>query len=158
MPSGTADRRLLVKLKAVKAALRCWRTTLALKDKSDLIALSSKIDDLEKLAEIRELTDQERWDRQQGKKRILEIEETKRRDLRQKSRVRWNIDGDENSVHAFVNKNIRRNNICRLNIGGVWVIDPVQISKEVFDFFSVKFSDPRHNRPKFISDGFKEKF
>ncbi|KAI3765204.1 hypothetical protein L2E82_15232 [Cichorium intybus] len=46
-PSGTADRRLLMKFKAVKEELKAWRLFADAKEKVDLLTLSSRIEELE---------------------------------------------------------------------------------------------------------------
>ncbi|GKE13892.1 putative RNA-directed DNA polymerase, eukaryota [Tanacetum coccineum] len=63
--------------------------------------------------------------------------------LRQKSRFRWDVEGDENSkfFHAFVT---RRNNKCnhrRIMVDGVWCEDPKVIKAEMARHYKNLFSD-----------------
>ncbi|KAL4555907.1 hypothetical protein LXL04_038539 [Taraxacum kok-saghyz] len=70
-------------------------------------------------------------------RRIQEIESATILDLQRKSRCRWILEGEKNSVnfHGLVNSNIKRNRITSLNINGIWTSDPVAVKNECFEFF-----------------------
>lgn len=80
-----------------------------------------------------------------------------RMDLKQKSRVKWDIDGDENTsfFHGIIYENKRKSSIMGIFVGGSWVIDTVTIKSEVFNF-SNKFDELVFDRLKLISDRFKK--
>lgn len=59
-------------------------------------------------------------------------------------------------LHGILKNNHRKNKIHGLTINGAWNIDPIAIKEEVHNFFSLKFHEPRTNRPKFISGLFKK--
>ncbi|KAL4592501.1 hypothetical protein LXL04_005499 [Taraxacum kok-saghyz] len=91
------------------------------------------------------------------KQKILELDRIVKMDLKQKARIKWVIDGDENSrfFHGMVNNKARRNMIHGLNINGVWCSDPTIMKKGVRDFFSRKFHEKWPTRPKLLSPLFK---
>lgn len=90
-------------------------------------------------------------------KKKLGQEDICRLDLKKKWYIRWDIDGDESFkfFHGVVNNNRRKNRINGLNVNGVQVNDPFVISSEVKRFFAYKFNEPMYNRPKSVSDKFK---
>ncbi|GKD58763.1 hypothetical protein Tco_1296272 [Tanacetum coccineum] len=53
--------------------------------------------------------------------------------LRQKSRISWDIEGNENSkfFHAHVRRRNNKCNIRGLMVNGVWCEDPTTIKKEM---------------------------
>ncbi|KAJ0552768.1 putative RNA-directed DNA polymerase [Helianthus annuus] len=80
---------------------------------------------------------------------MMEADKQRQADSRQKSRVRWAIDGDENSgfFHSVINSNLSSNRINGVFIGEEWVTNPVVIKQQFFDYFSQLFSEPMNNRP-----------
>ncbi|KAL7615337.1 hypothetical protein Lser_V15G05964 [Lactuca serriola] len=56
----------------------------------------------------------------------MDLDAIYRSNLKQKARLRWDIDGDENSkfFHGIVNNNKRKNRINGLNLDGDWVSEP----------------------------------
>lgn len=157
-PSGTADVRLLRKLKNVKRVLKFWRSESKHKETAEQTRLLDNINDLEVMAETRQLTDQERESRKLCRKRVLEIDAIHRKDLRQKARLKWSVEGDENTrfFHGWINNRKKKNRINGLSIDGVWVDGPEGINDCIFDFFSRKFKEPLLNRPVLISEKFKK--
>ena len=69
--------------------------------------LKKSIIHLENEANYRYLTEMELQTRSRGIKRILELEKIVVMNLKQKERVKWMIDGDENTkfFHGYINSN-----------------------------------------------------
>nr|KAJ0194327.1 hypothetical protein LSAT_V11C800406660 [Lactuca sativa] len=84
-------------------------------------------------------------------------ERLKTLDLKQKARVKWIINGDENSkfFHCYINNRNRRNLLHGLMINGRWSTDVNEIKAEVFRFYFNKFSENHVSRPKLINPQFK---
>ncbi|GJY21616.1 hypothetical protein Tco_0394182 [Tanacetum coccineum] len=69
------------------------------------------------------------------------IDQIDRDILRQKSHIRWAVEGDENSrfFHSTIKNNMRNNSINGLLCNGLWVTDPDLIKQEALDHFSSRF-------------------
>ncbi|KAD4179918.1 hypothetical protein E3N88_28509 [Mikania micrantha] len=90
------------------------------------------------------------------KKKILkEIEHRKGQDSKQKARIKWAIEGGENSsfFHGLINRNLHCNRINGLLIGGMWNTTPEDIKLELFEFFKNKFQEPIPVRPNMFCYG-----
>lgn len=70
--------------------------------------------------------------------------------LRQKSREKWILEGDQNSkyFHMMVNWKRRKNLLKGIRIDGSWVEDPCRVKEEVKKFVLEKFKEESRNRPK----------
>ncbi|KAI3521929.1 hypothetical protein L1887_11405 [Cichorium endivia] len=86
-PLGMADRRLLLKLKAVKQALKSWRSTSKDQDLIEQKRLLNNINELEIFLESKHLSDHERECRRLWRKRVSEIDAIRRLDLKKKERA-----------------------------------------------------------------------
>nr|GEV00544.1 RNA-directed DNA polymerase, eukaryota, reverse transcriptase zinc-binding domain protein [Tanacetum cinerariifolium] len=85
------------------------------------------------------------------------LEQKERDSLKQKSRAKWSVEGDENTkfFHDLVNKNRHMKNLNGMNLNGVWVKNPNSIFMAALDHFSSRFHEERPIRPKFRSDNFR---
>ncbi|GJY96661.1 reverse transcriptase domain, reverse transcriptase zinc-binding domain protein [Tanacetum coccineum] len=104
-------------------------------------------------AEKRGLSDNERDIWMEIRKRWMEKEKEYSNMLHQKARIRWDVEGDENSkfFHSFMK---RRNNKCNLRgllVNGVWYEDPMIIKAEMARHYRSLFSEAGKSRPIFCS-------
>ncbi|KAL7597818.1 hypothetical protein Lser_V15G24868 [Lactuca serriola] len=122
---GTADMQLMARLRHVKYVVRNLRNMKFKEENKELIDLKEEKARMELVAESRPLSDDELKALCNGAQRILELEKLKSLDLRQKARIRWTIDGDENSkfFHGVINSKNKRNRIQGLSINGRWTTD-----------------------------------
>nr|GFA54750.1 RNA-directed DNA polymerase, eukaryota [Tanacetum cinerariifolium] len=75
---------------------------------------------------------------------------SKARDYVQKSKIKWAIEGDENSkfFHGIINKKRSQLSIRRDFVDGDWNTDP-EVVKDVFKYhFATRFKQPAHGRLK----------
>lgn len=79
-------------------------------------------------------------------------------DLKQWSRIRWVVYGDENSrfFHGYVNNRRSKNRIHGLIIDRSWTTEADAIKLEAFNFFQGKFQEQWPSRPKTICDSFSK--
>ncbi|XP_071718268.1 uncharacterized protein [Rutidosis leptorrhynchoides] len=68
----------------------------------------------------------------------MEKERVKRNMLKQKARVRWILEGDENTkyFHSLIRNRNNKNNINGISINGMWNEEPSVIKEEAFKHFS----------------------
>ncbi|PWA82775.1 RNA-directed DNA polymerase, eukaryota, Reverse transcriptase zinc-binding domain protein [Artemisia annua] len=154
---GRADLILMAKLKKVKDALKAWRFENKVTEDREVEGLLNSCDQWEAKAELGLITDGEieLWATAHAK--WQEIENRKAMDIKQKSRVKWALDGDENSsfFHRMCKIHISNNRINGLPINGLWETRPNHIKKEVMHFYREKFKEQRPSKPCIIFEGIK---
>ncbi|XP_035838005.1 uncharacterized protein LOC118485705 [Helianthus annuus] len=131
------DQLLGYKLKGIKEEIKIWRKALA---------------------EDRGLEENEVELWRTSKNKVREWFRRKAKDIQQKARSRWILDGDENSryFHTIVNCNIARNKLNGLWIDGNWITCPLVIMKHIQENMKTKFLEPVESRARIPSDGFSK--
>ncbi|KAM0071560.1 putative RNA-directed DNA polymerase [Helianthus debilis subsp. tardiflorus] len=149
---GPGDLALATKLRWLKYRIKEWVSADKRRTKGMYSFHKSKVDFLESLAEVRDLNQAELDARMEHKQFLACFDEQKHMDERQKSRIRWAIQGDENTgfFHATVNANLSSSRINGIFINEVWVTNPICIKNHFFEFYSQLFSEPMQNRPLIV--------
>ncbi|KAI3793651.1 hypothetical protein L1987_36271 [Smallanthus sonchifolius] len=156
--SGPPDLGLIKKFATIRNSIRKWKDEMVKKEGEDYSRASEEIDIIEKIMEDRGLSESEEWSYIENKKLILEIDRRKNLDMKQRSRTKWALDGDENTkiFHSLVNIRRAVNQIPGLTIDGRWVNNPSKVRKEVMRFFKSRFTEDFHSRPALVCEGFKQ--
>ncbi|GJZ85907.1 RNA-directed DNA polymerase, eukaryota [Tanacetum coccineum] len=146
------------KLQRFKSNIKIWCQKVEEKERSASLALRNKIDTLDTKAEVSFLTDSETIPRNTYVKSLTDHEHYNIMDLKQKAKIRWALEGDENSrfFHGMINNRRNRSRINGLNIHGEWVSDPVSLKKHIFQYFDKRFKEVNRARPSFTRNLFKQ--
>ncbi|XP_022030734.1 uncharacterized protein LOC110931656 [Helianthus annuus] len=152
------DITLIRKLSFIRDRLRAWKDDLNRKEGEELEAAKNELETLEAILDHRDFTEEEEWMFYENKSIICNAEETQALDLRQKSRIRWAKEGDENSkfFHAMINIRKASNTIHGFEVNGVWTSKPSLMKKEVFRFFRDKFVEEAVSRPHMMCSHIKK--
>nr|GEW90825.1 putative RNA-directed DNA polymerase, eukaryota, reverse transcriptase zinc-binding domain protein [Tanacetum cinerariifolium] len=86
-------------------------------------------------------------------KKIKDFDHLKNLDLMRKAKVKWAIEGDENSkyFHGIVNNKLSRSRINGIFSNGVWLTVPSLVTLGIYEFYKENFRATTHNRPHFNS-------
>ena len=141
-----------------KKNIRIWRSNVLLKEECKLKDLKANVDSLDTKAEHDGLLESDVKNRLELLKQIEELEHIKSLDLKQKAKIKWAIEGDENTkfFHGIVNNNFSRSRINGILIKGTWVTDPPIIIDHIFQFHKNKFDNNSLHRLSFTSSLFKK--
>ncbi|GJY87322.1 RNA-directed DNA polymerase, eukaryota [Tanacetum coccineum] len=65
-------------------------------------------------------------------------------EMAQKAKIKWAVEGDENSgfFHGIINKRRSIQSIRGVMVEGTWIDNPVNVKKEFLDHFANRFSKP----------------
>ncbi|GKA24145.1 cytochrome P450, partial [Tanacetum coccineum] len=88
---------LKVKLQNLKRKIKQWRLTITRLDSAASSELRQKIDILDTKAETTPLSSSDVITRTESVKLLADIDHRKLKDLKQKAKVKWAVEGDENS-------------------------------------------------------------
>ncbi|GKA49914.1 putative RNA-directed DNA polymerase, partial [Tanacetum coccineum] len=128
---------LKCKLQQLKSKIRIWRKKVIQKNERLMDSLKAKVDVLEIKAENEGLDDHEISECLSSLKCIEEMEHVKNLDLMQKAKIKWAIEGDENSkfFHGILNNNFSCSRINGLSIHGfeTSLLDAQFTNKEIKD-------------------------
>ncbi|GJZ12967.1 RNA-directed DNA polymerase, eukaryota, partial [Tanacetum coccineum] len=143
---------MMKKLKYLKMRIREWNKrnmnnmkNVATKHKEDLEALEARIDKGEGTAEIVNK-------RMEVVKNLQSIDKLQSLEMAQKAKVKWSIEGDENSsfFHGVLNKKRSQLNIRGIMVDGVWTERPDMVKREFFQHFSRRFDKPAVHRAHIV--------
>ena len=82
------------------------------------------------------------------------LDDLRDKDLMQKAKVKWAIEGDKNSkyFHGIINKKRHRMAIRGISVNGEWVMDPHKVKQEFFQHFANRFSSNPNHCMRFHND------
>ncbi|GKA20405.1 RNA-directed DNA polymerase, eukaryota [Tanacetum coccineum] len=114
--------------------------------KKDVITMRWELE-----AERRTLNERERRAWLEVRKQWEDREREYANMLRQKTRVKWDVEGDENTkfFHSFVKMRNNKCNIKGLMVNGIWTEDPKIIKSEMARYYKNLFSEGTKTRPVF---------
>ncbi|XP_035838746.1 uncharacterized protein LOC118486418 [Helianthus annuus] len=104
----------------------------------------------DEVSEERKLLEEEEWSKVECLKDLRELEGYKIKDLKQRARIRWDLEGDENSAffHGYINSRRALNNIPGLMVDGKWISKPSLVKREIMHFFKKAFEEKTKDRPR----------
>ncbi|GJV73341.1 RNA-directed DNA polymerase, eukaryota [Tanacetum coccineum] len=145
---SNAMRRMMGKLKFLKNKIRDWNKTNMLSVKN--IKAQYKID----LEAVDSIIDNGKGTAEDVKKRVeivnklQGIDKVNSLEVAQKAKVKWAVEGDENSsfFHGMLNKKRNLLNIRGVLADGIWIDNPNRVKREFLDHFSNRFCKPGHSR------------
>ncbi|GJU54017.1 putative RNA-directed DNA polymerase [Tanacetum coccineum] len=154
---GSADVVHKNKIKKLKLDIKHWWHTKSAEDGAKKKEILARFEQWDTKAELGSLTSFDLLKRDEDLMELQLLVQKDSSSLKQKSKVKWAIEGDENSkfFHSMVSKKCRRQNINGLKIDGCWVEDPTSIFSAAHDYFASRFRESRPNRPKFRSQLFR---
>ena len=157
-PGDAADSRLLKKLKQVKMDLKTWNRKNKEENNKEIEAFEETCCNFELKAELGLICDSEYDEWAEAKSKWNQLENEKTHDSRQKSRIKWVIDGDENSsfFHRVCKAHTSGNRLNGLRINNRWVTNPRQVKKEVWHFFRDKFKAEQDHKSCLLCPSLKK--
>ncbi|GJT93611.1 hypothetical protein Tco_1082456 [Tanacetum coccineum] len=139
-------------------AIKEWRKEALLQEQSTMTRLRENLCLIDLKEETSSLSSIDIETRCKIVKELSDLDYSKLKDLRQRAKSRWALEGDENSrfFHGVVNSKRNRSRINGLNIQGAWVTEPSLIKIHIFNTFKQKFHEDSLSRPTFTSNLFKQ--
>lgn len=152
--SGNPMVVLKNKLKLLKGEIKSWRSSHSNYDVSTARKLMLE---WELKAESKTLDEEESVSFRKARADFFHAEKMQTSSLKQKSRIKWAVEGDENSrfFHSMVRGRFKKNVIHGLSYNGNWVENPSTVKKTIYDHFKLLYIEPPVARPGFISQKFR---
>lgn len=131
------------KLKRLEAHIKEWKRSLGDTVPVKVKAFLQEMNDWEMKAEVTDLSGTEKEDFTTARLRYFRAAKEQSLVLKQRSRVKWAADGDENSAffHGIIKGRMKRNSLKGIALNGVWLEEPTRLKQEVFGYLQRHFSE-----------------
>ncbi|GJX99377.1 RNA-directed DNA polymerase, eukaryota [Tanacetum coccineum] len=132
------------KLKVLKHKLKAWSCQKRCKRELDRKELHDKLIDIDTRLDKGEGLHDDVYNRADVFRKIGEIDLKNSIDMAQKAKIKWAIEGGENSkfFHGIVNKKRRQQAIKGILVDGEWIDNPKSVKKAFLNHFSNRFASP----------------
>ncbi|GJW06526.1 RNA-directed DNA polymerase, eukaryota [Tanacetum coccineum] len=144
LTEGNGMSRFKKKLQMLKGVIRSWVADFKKNQSARTRELKAKISDIDKLLDQGNVSDDILVSRMDTLKQLQEVKVSDSRDFMQKAKVRWAIEGDENSkfFHGIINRKRANLSVKGIMVEGEWVDDPIRVKDEFRVHFANRFQDP----------------
>nr|GEU84055.1 putative RNA-directed DNA polymerase, eukaryota, reverse transcriptase zinc-binding domain protein [Tanacetum cinerariifolium] len=141
---SNAIRYLMGKLKYLKSKIRVWNITSRSSVNNAKMQYKSDLDAID------EIIDSGNGDEIATNKRVeiinklLGIDHLQSMEAAQKAKIKWAVEGDENSsfFQGMLKKKRNILNVRGVMVDGVWVDNPVRVKREFYEYFKARFCQP----------------
>ncbi|GKG35132.1 hypothetical protein Tco_0440286, partial [Tanacetum coccineum] len=125
MQESNAVDSLMKKLKCLKQAIREWHKEKKKSTHTSRSSLKQDLADLDKVIDNREGNDQVINKRMNFIKKLQDLEKIHSMQAAQKAKIKWAIEGDENSnyYHGILNKKRNQLSVRGVLADGIWIDD-----------------------------------
>nr|GEU97174.1 RNA-directed DNA polymerase, eukaryota [Tanacetum cinerariifolium] len=141
-------RNLSFKLKFLKTKLREWISEFNNKSKGEMKRLKGELTEVDADIEKGNASVEIITKRSEGVNSVLCLNKIKTLEAAQKAKIKWSVEGDENSrfFHGMLNK--KRSQLCIRGVlrDGVWIDNPNMVKHEFLDHFKKRFDKPNDIR------------
>ncbi|GJZ48173.1 putative RNA-directed DNA polymerase [Tanacetum coccineum] len=146
------------KLKKLRMDIKAWTSARIRDQNNSMDYLKNQLLEWDLKAEDGRVSDHDIAKREECLMDLDHLDQIQRDDLKQKSRIKWAIEGDENTrfFHSILKINYCNSNIKGIMVNGNWQEDPEVIKAAAFDHFSSQFKESRSSRPCFSSSRFRK--
>ncbi|GJT53495.1 RNA-directed DNA polymerase, eukaryota [Tanacetum coccineum] len=136
--------RFKKKLQLLKKEIRIWVANYKRQQSGRTNDLKKKLSDIDKLLDRGEANEDILLSRLELSKQLHEISSSVSHDFIQKAKIRWAIEGDENSkfFHGVINRKRANLSVKGVLVDGEWVDDPSRVKNEFRSHFAYRFQDP----------------
>nr|GEY82315.1 RNA-directed DNA polymerase, eukaryota [Tanacetum cinerariifolium] len=145
--------RFKKKLQLLKKVIRKWVAEYKSIHLYIIRDVKNKLSDIDKLLDKGGVTNDVLLYRMEAMKQLQELNSSDNCDFVQKAKVRWAIEGDENSkfFHGIINRKHANLSVKAIMSEGEWVDDPICVKDEFRNHFADRFNDlgTRHGRINF---------
>ncbi|GJX53043.1 RNA-directed DNA polymerase, eukaryota [Tanacetum coccineum] len=147
---NNAIRNLIYKLKFTKDRIRGWLSCYRLNMRGGLDSLKEDLRKMDETIDKGINSDDMVRDRLDILNRIQHINNAQRSEMSQKAKIKWVVEGDENSkfYHGMLNKKRSQSNIRGIMVNGRWIDNPASVKHEFLEHFRCRFDKPPDNRAR----------
>ncbi|GKB96337.1 RNA-directed DNA polymerase, eukaryota, reverse transcriptase zinc-binding domain protein [Tanacetum coccineum] len=130
------------KVKGLKLHLKTWASQTKDNETSRKKSILALLKSLDEKIDAGQASEDDRMLRVNSWHELDNLEKLVSMDLIQKARIRWDVEGDENSkfFHGIINSKRKSQSIQGILQEGVWVSDPGAIKMAFLEFYKEKFS------------------
>ena len=129
------------KFQALKGKLREWSHAYRSESNDKKLKLQMEIQNIDRQIDNGECGEDLLRTRRVLWKELWDIDKVKVKELAQKAKVKWAIEGDKNSkfFHGIINKRWNQMAIRGVSVNGEWVVDPNRVKDEFYQHFATSF-------------------
>nr|GEU33284.1 hypothetical protein [Tanacetum cinerariifolium] len=136
--------RFKKKLQILKKELHVFVTDMKKKQMGCVNELKTNLSDIDTILDQVGISDDILLARTEYMNLLLDTKAAVGRDYIQKAKIKWVVEGDENSknFHGIVNRKRASLAVKGIMVDGDWVDDPSRVKNEFRDHFNSRFQDP----------------
>ncbi|GJS79063.1 RNA-directed DNA polymerase, eukaryota [Tanacetum coccineum] len=145
---GNRMIRFKKKLQDLKVIIRCWVKDKRVHMPGAKVSIRNELCDIDKELDRGAVSDANLLRRLELNRQLHDINLMEAKDSIQKSKVKWAIEGDENSkfFHGLINKKRSQLAIRGVFVDGLWRTDPGMVKEAFFNHFEARFKKPVTHR------------
>ncbi|GJR30323.1 RNA-directed DNA polymerase, eukaryota [Tanacetum coccineum] len=145
---SNAMSKLMKKLKLLKQKIREWNKGNMKSSKNRKVKLTEELKAVDDIIDKGEGSDGAVKKRMDILKSIQDIDKIQSLEMAQKAKIKWSIEGDENTsfYHGVLNKKRNQLNIRGIMVEGAWADNPQRVKNELFHHFRKRFDKPDVSR------------